>query len=540
MRRSVGLLVVIVAFAIAVSCGPQPADPVTSTEVTVDGQTVVVSVPGTVGLTVVTVDPAAVPPAPDGLDLPVGALAIQVSGIPAGSSTQVTISLPTRVNVVRKLIAGAWSPFGPDGTTGAWISPDGRRITVTLRDGGRGDADGVANGVIDDPIAPAVATPIEVAASVHTCALLSSGTIRCWGPGDNGRLGDGQPIPPPGELPTSPTPTDVVDIEGASAVSAGTVTCALISGSVSCWGPNDYGVLGDGTRNPSSAPVSVLGITDATAIAVGGGHACAIVGGGAVKCWGGNYYAQLGDALIYDPVTGVNVDSPTPVTVAGISGATAIAAGADHTCVVLGDGSVRCWGRDRYGQLGDGGPFTFQNPTPVEATGVDDAVAISADATGDHTCVLRSTGTLSCWGFNYFGQLGDGNAVDPGSNVDPVAIEPVDVVGINGATAVAVGGWHTCALVGGGDVECWGLNDSGQLGSGTWAPPPGDFSTAPVAVTGVSGATSLTSGERTGCAVLASGTVKCWGSNQFGQLGDGTVGGPDGGGRATAVEVVGL
>jgi alpha-tubulin suppressor-like RCC1 family protein len=238
-------------------------------------------------------------------------------------------------------------------------------------------------------------------------------------------------------------------------------TCALTSSrGVKCWGANYYGQLGDGITNDEYIPVDVSGLASGvTAISAGGNHTCALTSSGGVKCWGGNYYGQLGD--------GITNDEYIPVDVSGLaSGVTAISAGGSHTCALTSGGGVKCWGYNSYGQLGNGissGQETCDYgdcyiTIPVDVSGLTAGVtAISAG--GDHTCVLTSGGGVKCWGYNYHGQLGDGTNTDRNS--------PVDVSGlISGVTAISVGLNFSCALTS-GEVKCWGGNDDGELGNGT-------------------------------------------------------------------------
>lgn len=290
-------------------------------------------------------------------------------------------------------------------------------------------------------------------------------------------------------------------------------TCVLISGgSVDCWGLNEYGQLGDGTSSGpehctsftyacSTKPVMVTGIADATAIAAGVSHTCALLADGSVDCWGSNDYGQLGN--------GTTESSLTPVGVTGITDATAITAGASYTCALLIDGSIKCWGSNADGDLGDGS--TGESSTPVPVTGVADATAITAG--WFHTCALLASGSIDCWGNNADGGLGDGSV--GGSST------PVPVTGITNATAIAAGWFHTCALLAGGSIDCWGANEYGQLGDGTT-----ENALTPMVVSGITDATAITAGSAHTCAVLTSGSVDCWGWNEYGQLGDGTNSGP--------------
>src|SRR5947208_2348133 len=239
-----------------------------------------------------------------------------------------------------------------------------------------------------------------------------------------------------------------------------------------------------------------------TAVAGGGFHACMRLPDGTVQCWGRNNFGQLGNG------DGNLADSSVPVAVRGLTTATRVVTGDSHTCALLGDGTVQCWGGGDAGQRGDG---TFNNrPTvPVAVVGLGTAVAA---VTGGfyHTCALLGDGTVQCWGRNAEGQLGDGSSIGTRA--------PTRVIGITGALAVSGGFQHTCALLSDGTVQCWGRNAEGQLGDGTTT-----SSSTPVRVGGVTGDVAVSAGILHSCALLANGTVKCWGAvgNGFGQLGNG-------------------
>lgn len=333
----------------------------------------------------------------------------------------------------------------------------------------------------------------------HTCRLGSNVGASCWGRNQFGQLGHAT------MTPRSTVPVVVVP-EGipATAISAGSShTCVMASGAVGCWGHNHRGQLGNGTTRDSAVPVAVnLGRDVITAVAAGGDHTCAVLSNGGVRCWGYNIHGQLGD--------GTTTRSSVPVTVNDLGGqATAVAAGALHTCAVLSNGAVRCWGLNQWGQLGNT-TVGLDTAAPVSVNDLGgQATAVTAGLM--HTCALMSNGTVRCWGRNPSGQLGNGRTTAR------LAV-PVSVTNLGGqATAVTAGWEHTCGLLSNGTVRCWGLNDRGQLGNGTHA-----NSSVPVTVNLGGTAIAVAAGAKHTCALLTIGGVRCWGYNYRGQLGNGT------------------
>jgi alpha-tubulin suppressor-like RCC1 family protein len=307
------------------------------------------------------------------------------------------------------------------------------------------------------------------------CALLQDGTVKC----------------------TIDSATFPTGLTGAKSISGGTSDlCAVTTaGAVECLGDNQYGQLGNGTVTDASTtsqdteyvttPVTVSGVSGATAVSVGGNFACALVTGGAVKCWGYGQDGELGN--------GGATNSDVPVAVPELSGATSIATSDGSACVLLAGGVVQCWGFIAE-QISD---FTTSAPTSV--TGISGATAIAVGS--EFGCALKG-GAVQCLGDNTFGQLGVGTTT--GSNSTPVTVP-----GISGATAITAGYDFACALLTNATVQCWGDNTYGQLGTGVATAT--DAGAPLTAVPGLSGVTAIAAGAFSACALLTDGTMHCWG-----------------------------
>jgi alpha-tubulin suppressor-like RCC1 family protein len=339
-------------------------------------------------------------------------------------------------------------------------------------------------GTIQPSAAPFVGATALAAGGGHSCAIVADGRVACWG-GINGVVMYGP------RAVTVPTLTDITALAAGGAHS-----CAVVAGGrVTCWGYNYSGQLGDGTTENRSNPVAVNGVAGAVDVAAGSAHTCALVAGGGVQCWGLNEFGQLGD--------GTTTNRSSPVTVRGLTGATALSAGGYHTCALVSFGRIVCWGQNDYGQLADG--TTTNRTSPVAVQGLTGVIAVAAGAY--RTCAVTAERGVHCWGMD---------ESSPGEVTNRVS--PAVVQGVTGVTSLAAGGRHACAVVDGGQVRCWGSdNFEGQLGDGTT-----DYPWSPVAVEGLAGATALAAGDMHTCAILSSGGVECWGWNAEGQLGDGS------------------
>jgi alpha-tubulin suppressor-like RCC1 family protein len=292
------------------------------------------------------------------------------------------------------------TPVSVVGLTGASAITASDRDTCALLTGGSVECWGfgffgsLGNGGTANSSVPVAVAGITDATAIaagdvgHVCALLSGGTVKCWGPNDDGQLGDGTTT-------TRLTLVSVIGVSGATAIGAGyNYTCAVVTaGAVKCWG---------------TTPTTVTGLTAATAVTAGDGHTCVRVPGGAAKCWGNNSDGQLGN--------GTTDSSVTPVAVSGLTGARVLAAGWFHTCAIVDGAAAKCWGDNSWGQVGDS--TNNDRYTPVPVTSITNAIAITAG--GYHTCASLTNGTVMCWGDNESGQLGTGFA--GGASWTPVAV----------------------------------------------------------------------------------------------------------------------
>lgn len=293
----------------------------------------------------------------------------------------------------------------------------------------------------------------------QSCAVTSAGAVKCWGWNLYGQLGDGSKI-------QRNSPVDVSGLgSGVARVSAGFGhTCALTtSGGIKCWGADvspasNNGELGNGANSGALAPGDVIGFAagaGALAVAAGKSFTCAVTATGGAKCWGANVFDQLGNN---DPVF---ADQNTPVNVLGLtSGVASVATGEIHACALTNTGGVKCWGYAQNGALGNNSQASFTQPVAADVTGLTSGVAAITAGTS-HTCAMKSTGEVLCWGSNAQGQIGDGTNTQRNT--------PVSVA--SGAIAISAGAFHTCILTAVGVSQCWGNNAQGNLGNGTQGGP---------------------------------------------------------------------
>jgi alpha-tubulin suppressor-like RCC1 family protein len=378
-------------------------------------------------------------------------------------------------------------------------------------DDGAGDADNdvdVDTDADDDP-PPDYHLPPDIATGGwHSCAVDFFGGAKCWGANLYGQLGNGEI----GQGEMELAPVDVIDLGGAvqALVAGNDFTCALVGqGAAKCWGRSEYGELGYGSYIDSPVPVQVEGLESGVqVVAAGHEHACAVTAEGALKCWGSNEGGRLGNGEGGEDFPDAYY---TPQDVVGLdSGVASVSCAYHHSCAILEDGSVMCWGRDLPAYVLDEDVPLDLVPTEMPELGDDNRAVVTGTM---HTCVLKNSGAVECLGFNAKGQLGDGSYGD-----SPTPVEVIDLpVPARGITA---GGYSNCALLQGGGVKCWGNGTCLGVGSDYDFPLS---SPTPLPVHGLGmGVANVSSEFEHVCARLETGSVWCWGSAGTGQCGNGT------------------
>jgi len=297
------------------------------------------------------------------------------------------------------------------------------------------------NGKVPAPVSGLSNVVAVAAGKEHSTALLANGTVMAWGGNEEGQLGGGT------KATKSTVPVAVKGLSGVTAIAAGGNfnLARLSNGTVMAWGAGDEGQLGNGKKIKSTTPVLVKGLSGVTAIAAGGEHGLALLSDGTVMSWGGNLARQLGMASKFKLVKEDEEEfleeeeepenSDVPGAVQALSGVSAVAAGAEHSLALLGDGEVMAWGANSNGQLGNGSQGASSN-MPTAVGGLGGVTAIAAGAR--HNLALLSGGSVEAWGYNPDGQLGNGSNLN-----SPVAIA---IAGLGGVVKIAGGGWHSLSI----------------------------------------------------------------------------------------------
>ncbi len=389
--------------------------------------------------------------------------------------------------------------------------------------------------------------------SAHHCARLANGKIKCWGQNFSGYIGYGHSNHIGSDLSQMKNNLDYISIgTGRSAknifAGSGSFTCALLDNNeLKCWGDNTNGQLGIGNTNAIGDSISEMGDNlnaidfgtnrYATKVAMGSSHACAILDNGSLTCWGNNSFGQLG--LEHTDNRGDNSNEMGAnlqfVNLGSGKSAVQIFAGSSSTCAILNDNSLKCWGNNDYGQLGQGHKNTIggnsnemgDNLNPIDLGPSLYATSVSIGTS--HTCAILNNLSVKCWGRNNYGQLGQGDNLDRGGDTNEMGVnlDPIDFGFSRTVTQLTSKGQRSCAILSDTNITCWGQNTSAELGLGSNSPSVGNLSThmgdnlKVVELNNSSPIIHLSLSSLSSCALSSNGTIKCWGSNSFGLLGQG-------------------
>jgi alpha-tubulin suppressor-like RCC1 family protein len=418
-----------------------------------------------------------------------GAVALSVSGAPTGVTASVAPASTTGNTAEVTL------------NVGDAVAPGTYTITVT------GQGQGVEQKTVTlqlNVVAAVTSNWAQVSAGLnHTCGIAADGKAYCWGYNASGQLGTG-------DQTNRPRPVLVAGGHTWASVSVGAnFTCGIATnGSAYCWGAGGFGQLGDGSTSSiqtTPVPVSVSGGDTWATISTGDYHVCAVTPDGRGYCWGGNGFGQLGNGNTQHQTTRVPVSGDRRWKTISAGGNNV---GATHTCGVTTAGEAFCWGNNWYGQLGDGTVGTRNNPVPVPVVGGRTWSNVTAGS--DHSCGVTTAGDAYCWGYNNYGQLGNGNR----------ASQPTPTLVLNGHqwASVSAGFYTTCGLTTAGDAYCWGFNGYGQTGNGNTS----EAQTAPARVAGGHTWIVVEPGHTHACGRTNTGVAYCWGRGDSGELGAGS------------------
>ena len=346
----------------------------------------------------------------------------------------------------------------------------------------------------------------------HTCAILENGSAMCWGLDNYGQLGDG------GDATNLIKPTSFVSIDGGQTVAQIYArqlrTCIVLDdNSASCWGFNEDGQAGDDSTNTYKSPSVKVEFPQGKGVksmGMGLKHTCAILEDDTLTCWGLDSHGALGngDSDTSDKYTPQTITTPSDRKVVKVE------PGETHTCILLDDGGVMCWGRDNAGQLGNGDTSDTIHAPSSNVELPEGRAATDLSVGNHHSCALLDNGSITCWGLNNYGQLGENTTTN--RHIPVYAHLPTG----SPAVSVSVGPHSSCAILENSSVYCWGHNNYGRLGIGV----TGGIYQLPMFVEGATNVVDLSLDYDHTCALSENGSISCWGRSKYGPLGIGPSG----------------